>query len=96
MAKQLTDVQVEAMFSALVKAEGCQWIGYDVPANERAVYCGEVVVTGKPYCQCHMTAGYQKGSALRGKRKAKAIDKELAAIELQSEIYQQEAADIEV
>ena len=96
MASKLTDVQVEALFSALVKAEGCQWIGYDVPAHERAVYCGEVVVTGKPYCKCHMEQAYQKGSALRGRRKAKAIEKELAAIELKSEIYQQEAADIEV
>jgi hypothetical protein len=90
----LTDVQVEALFSALVKEEGCQWIGYDVPRNERAVYCGEVVVAGKPYCQCHMDQAYQKGTALRGKRKAKAIERELAALELKSEIYQQEAPDI--
>ena len=96
MANKLTDVQVDAIFTALVKKEGCQWIGYDVPAHERAVYCGEVVVAGKPYCQCHMDQAYQKGSALRGRRKAKAIEKELAAMELKAEIYQQEAADIEV
>jgi hypothetical protein len=92
----LTDAQVEALFSALVKAEGCQWIGYDVPAHERAKYCGEVAVVGKPYCQCHMEKAYNKGSALRGKRKVKAIEKELAAMELKAEIHAQEAADIEV
>jgi hypothetical protein len=93
---ELTDVQVEALFSALVKAEGCQWIGYDVPAHERAVYCGEVAVAGKPYCKCHMEKAYNKGSALRGKRKVKAIERELAAMELKAEIERQEATDIEV
>jgi hypothetical protein len=97
MAKhELTDAQVDALFTALVKAEGCQWIGYDVPSTERAVYCGEVAVQGKPYCQCHMDKAYHKGSALRGKRKAKAIERELAAMELKAEIHAQEAADIEV
>jgi hypothetical protein len=95
-AHQLTDMQVDAMFTALVKREGCQWIGYEVPRNERAKYCGEVAVVGKPYCQCHCDKAYQKGTALRGRRKVKAIERELAAIELKSEIYQQEAADIEV
>jgi hypothetical protein len=97
MAKhELTDVQVDALFTALVKREGCQWIGYDVPSTERAVYCGEVAVPGKPYCKCHMAKAYVKGSALRGKKKARAIEKELAAIELKAEIHEQEAADIEV
>jgi hypothetical protein len=82
MARQLTDVQVEALFSALVKAEGCQWIGYDVPAHQRAVYCGKPAVLGKPYCQCHVDQAYVKNSALRSKRKAKYIEAEVREAEL--------------
>lgn len=93
---QLTDVQVEAMFTALVKKEGCQWIGYEVPRNQRAVYCGKPAEPGKPYCDGHCAVAYQKGSSLTGRRKAKAIERELAAMERKEEIYQQEAADIEV
>jgi hypothetical protein len=92
----LTDMQVDAIFTALTKAEGCQWIGYDVPRTQLAVYCGQPVTPGKPYCSCHVAMAYQKGSALRGKRKARAIERELAALELRAEIHQQEAADIEV
>jgi hypothetical protein len=83
---ELTDAQVEAMFTALVKREGCQWIGYEVPATERARYCGEAVVPGKPYCKCHMDKAYVKGSALRGKKKARAIEKELNELALREAI----------
>jgi hypothetical protein len=96
MAKhELTDVQVDALFTALVKAEGCQWIGYEVPRNELARYCGEVAVPGKPYCQCHMAKAYVRGSALRGKKKARAIEKELNELNLREAIAQDEA-DVEV
>jgi hypothetical protein len=91
MNDTLTDTQVEALFLALLKKEGCQWIGYEVPRNELAVYCGEPVVPGKPYCQCHVAKAYVRGSALRGKKKARAIEKELTDLERREAIALDEA-----
>lgn len=43
-------------------------------------YCNKPTLTGKNYCAEHYGIMYQKGSAIAGKRAAKAVEKEIEAI----------------
>jgi hypothetical protein len=85
----LTDAQIDIIWSATVKAEGCQWLG-----NQDHI-CGGKPVAGKWYCTEHYDRMYVKGSALAGKRKAKQLEKELREAELAKLVEEQENDDID-
>jgi hypothetical protein len=85
----LSDSQVDGIWAAIVKAEGCQWYG------GQDHVCGADPITGKHYCAEHYARAYVKGSALRGKKKARAIEKDLADVALKDQIATDEA-DVEV
>ena len=72
---------------------GCQYIGPDQdPLKHHPIkYCGARVIEGKSYCHDHYYRVYQKGSAVAGKRKEREIEREIASIELQRLIAEQEA-----
>jgi hypothetical protein len=57
----------------------CEYIG---PEQKEWPFtmCGCQALTGKAYCGEHYWKVYQKGSAIAGKRKERAIEKELEAI----------------
>jgi len=72
----------------------CQYIG---PEQKEWPYtmCGQKSVPGKSYCAEHYHQMYRKGSSNTGARKMeKLINKELADLELQKLIAEQEA-DVE-
>lgn len=85
----LTDAQVDGLWASIVKAEGCQWYG------DKDHVCGALPIAGKHYCAEHYARAYVKGSALRGKKKARAIEKDLAEVALKDQIAIDEA-DVEV
>ena len=72
---------------------GCQYLGpeYD-PRTHRGEtpYCGSRVIEGKSYCHNHYYVIYKKGSAVAGRKKEKVIDAEIAQLELQRLIAEQE------
>ena len=73
----------------------CQYIG---PEQKEWPYtmCGQKSITGRSYCAEHYHTMYRKGSSNIGKAKlAKMIDKELADLELQKLIAEQEADTLE-
>ena len=71
----------------------CQYIGPDQdPLKHNPIkYCGAPVIEGKSYCHDHYWVVYKKGTAMAGKKKEKAIEAEIAQIELQRLIAEQEA-----
>jgi hypothetical protein len=73
--------------------EGCQWIGPDQdPQRHNPIkYCGAQTVGGRSYCGDHIWRVYQKGTSINGKRAAKVIDDEIAALAAQQEIDDTEA-----
>ena len=58
---------------------GCQYIGPDQdPLKHHPIkYCGARVIEGKNYCHDHYYVVYQKGTAIAGRRKEKAIEQEI-------------------
>ena len=56
---------------ALVRALGCQWIGAEQdPEQARVTYCGcRELVRDTVYCTQHHPQMYQKGTALRKRKK---------------------------
>jgi len=73
---------------------GCQYLGpeYDPRKHRGATpYCGQTTIEGKNYCHEHYYVVYQKGSAVAGKRKEKAIEAEIEALKKQQEIDEVEA-----
>jgi hypothetical protein len=72
----------------------CTWIGPDQdPLIHHPIhYCGQKSIDGFSYCAEHYHRVYKKGSSNTGKAKlSKMIDKELAELELQKLIAEQEA-----
>jgi hypothetical protein len=66
-------------------AKECQWIGAE-QVEWPYIFCGKTSLTGKSYCGEHYHKMYQKGSATAGRRKEKAIDKEIEELKRQQEI----------
>lgn len=59
----------------------CQWIGPDQDPRKGPIhYCGSAVISGKAYCGDHYWQVYQRGTAIAGKKKERAIDAEIAAL----------------
>lgn len=72
----------------------CQWIGPEQDPRKGPIhYCGSTVIEGKSYCHDHYWRVYKKGSAVAGRKKEKAIEAEIAQIELQRLIAEQEQDD---
>lgn len=72
----------------------CQWIGPEQdPLRDWPIkYCGQKSIDGFSYCAEHYHRVYKKGSSNTGGRKlSKMIDKELAELELQKLIAEQES-----
>ncbi len=72
----------------------CQYLGpeYDPRTHKGATpYCGAKTLAGKSYCGEHYFKVYQKGSAVAGKRKEKAIEAEIAELAQQQEIDEMES-----
>ena len=71
----------------------CQYIGPDQdPLKHSPIkYCGARVIEGKSYCHDHYWVVYKKGTAIAGKKKEREIDREIAQLELQRLIAEQEA-----
>lgn len=72
---------------------GCQYIGPDQdPLKHNPIkYCGGENITGKSYCHDHYWVVYKKGTAIAGKKKEREIESEIAQLELQRLIAEQEA-----
>lgn len=85
----LTDAQIDSIWNATVKAEGCQWLG------GQDHICGGKPVAGKWYCTEHYSRMYIKGSALAGKRKAKQLEAELREAELTRLVEEQVGDDMD-
>ncbi len=62
-----------------VKHETCQWIGpeQDPLRHWPIKMCGCKTLKGKAYCGEHYWQVYDKGTSVNGKRKSKAIEKEI-------------------
>lgn len=79
--------------------EGCQYLGPEFDARKwkyteaPTPYCGAKTVGGRHYCGDHIWTVYQKGTSINGKRAAKAIDDEIAAVKLAQEIAELENED---
>ncbi len=77
----------------------CQYLGPEFdPRTWRYTeaptpYCGKKTIEGKHYCHDHYYVVYQKGTAIAGRRKEKAIEKEIAEIAMKQEIDELEAYD---
>lgn len=69
----------------------CQYIGPEQREWPFAM-CGHKTLEGKSYCGEHYHVVYQKGSAVSGRRKEKAIEAEIAELTAKQEIDEQEAA----
>ena len=65
----------------------CQFIGPDQdPLKHHPIkYCGSRVIEGKAYCHDHYWRVYQKGTAIAGRRKEVAIEREIAALKAAQE-----------
>jgi hypothetical protein len=73
----------------------CQFIGAE-QTEWPYTFCGQKSIAGKSYCAEHYHQMYKKDSANVGKAKlAKMIDKELADLELQKLIAEQEQETLE-
>ena len=74
----------------------CEYIGSE-QKEWPYVFCGQKSITGKSYCAEHYHQMYKKGSSATGAKKMeKLINKELADLELQQLIAEQEADQEEV
>ncbi len=66
---------------------GCKYIGPEQdPQKAQLVYCGAKTLQGKSYCGDHYYRVYQRGTAVAGRRKEKAIDQEIAELKKQQEL----------
>jgi len=55
---------------ALVRAQGCQWIGDQDPRATQLSYCSSKdLVEGQCYCQEHWPLMHKAGTALRKRKK---------------------------
>ena len=72
----------------------CQYIGSE-QTRTPYTHCGARALAGKNYCGDHYYVIYKKGSS-NLKNNTKAIEKEIAAIELKQLIAQQEADEGEL
>lgn len=65
-----------------IRIRECQWIGPDQDplVHHPIKYCGANVIEGKHYCHDHYWKVYQKGTAVAGRKKEKAIEAEIAAL----------------
>lgn len=65
----------------------CQYIGPEQdPRKGPITYCGCKTLEGKAYCGEHYYVVYAKGTSVNGKRKERAIEKEIEDLKRQQEI----------
>jgi len=68
---------------------GCQYLGTEYDSRRHrgpAPHCGAETIAGKSYCHEHYYVVYKKGTAVNGKKREKAVDKEIADLKRQQEI----------
>ena len=67
--------------------QGCQYIGPEQDPRKGPVqYCGKPTVEGKSYCHEHYWIVYQKGTSVNGRRKERAVEKEIEELKRVQEI----------
>lgn len=68
-------------------SDGCQYIGPDQDPlkNWPIKYCGCKTLEGKSYCGDHYWVVYDKGTSVNGKRKSKAIEREIEQMAKEAE-----------
>ena len=64
---------------------GCQYIGPEQKEWPFAT-CDSETITGKNYCHDHYYVVYKRGTAVNGKKREKAVDKEIAELKRQQEL----------
>lgn len=67
----------------------CQYLGpeYEPRTHKGATpYCGAKTIEGKSYCHDHYYVVYQKGTAVAGRRREKAVEKEIAELKRAQEL----------
>lgn len=69
--------------------DGCQWIGPE-QTNWPFTKCGCQTLAGKSYCGEHYWRVYSKGTATAGRRKERAIDREIEELKRLQELDVQE------
>ena len=67
---------------------GCQYIGPEQdPLKVWPIkYCGSQTIEGKNYCHDHYYVIYKRGTSVNGKKREKAVDKEIAELKRQQEL----------
>ena len=72
--------------------QGCQYIGPEQDPRKGPIhYCGAKTLQGKSYCGDHYWLVYQRGTAIAGRRKEKAIDQEIEELKKQQELDEMES-----
>lgn len=82
----LTDIQATAIWNATLKQEGCQWTGLGERPDYRTfngqlTKCGCPTLEGSAWCHKHYWKAYKRGTAATGKRREKAIDREIKELQ---------------
>ena len=66
---------------------GCQYIGHEQdPRRGPITFCGCKTLEGKAYCADHYYVVYAKGTSVNGKRKERAVEKEIEELKHQQEL----------
>lgn len=66
---------------------GCQYIGPEQdPRRGPITFCGCKTLEGKAYCADHYYVVYAKGTSVNGKRKERAVEKEIEELKHQQEL----------
>lgn len=72
--------------------DGCQYIGpeQDPLRDYPIMMCGCKTLEKKAYCADHYWVVYNKGTSVNGKRKSKAIEKEIEELAKEAELEELE------
>jgi hypothetical protein len=75
-----------------IKHETCQYIGPEQdPLRDYPIkMCGCKTLEGKAYCGDHYWVVYSKGTSVNGKRKSRAIEKEIEELAKEAELEEYE------
>ena len=66
---------------------GCRYIGPEQDPRKGPVhYCGARTVEGKSYCHDHYWIVYQKGTSVNGRRRERAVEKEIEELKRAQEL----------
>lgn len=68
-------------------SQGCQYIGPEQdPRKAPLVFCGCKTLEGKAYCGEHYWKIYAKGTSVNGRRRERAVDREIEELKRTQEL----------